>query len=84
MDRGFERTGISTLLPLSKLPVHSSATVEMIISSDTEAVTSRECGITIGSIIETSVDSRTCDGDTLTISDTLSMRILARINSIGG
>ena len=35
-------------------------------------------------IIETSVDSRTCDGDTLTISDSLSMRILARINSIGG
>ena len=37
-----------------------------------------------GVVIETYVDTRTCDGDTLTISDSLSMRILARINSIGG
>ena len=84
VERDFETTGISTLLPLSKLPVHSSATVELIISSDSEAVTIRESGITIGSVIETSVDSRTCDGDIFTISDSLSMRILARINSIGG
>ena len=84
VERDFETTGISTLLPLSKLPDHSSATVELIISSDSEAVTIRECGITIGSVIETSADSRTCDGNIITISDSLSMRILARINSIGG
>ena len=84
VEREFEITGISTLLPLSKLPVHSSAAVELIISSEIEAVTIRECGITIGSVIETSVDSRTCDGNLLNISDSLSMRILARINSLGG
>ena len=83
VERHFETTGVSTLLPVCKLPVQSSATVELIISSNTEAVTIRECGIMIGSIIETYDDSRTCDGDNLCISDSLSMRILARINSIG-
>ena len=82
VDREFESIGISTLLPISKLPKGSSATVEMIISSDTEAVTIRDCGISVGSIIETSDDSRTCNGKPFTISDSLSMRILARINSM--
>ena len=81
--RDFEPIGISTLLPLSKLPANSSATVEIIISSDTEAVTIAESGLMIGSLIETSADVITCDGDTLSISDSLSMRILARVNSIG-
>ena len=81
--RDFEPIGISTLLPLSKLPANSSATVEIIISSATEAVTIAESGLMIGSLIETSADVITCDGDTLSISDSLSMRILARVNSIG-
>ena len=81
--RDFEPIGISTLLPLSKLPANSSATVEIIISSDTDAVTIAESGLMIGSLIETSADVITCDGDTLSISDSLSMRILARVNSIG-
>ena len=81
--RDFEPIGISNLLPLSKLPANSSATVEIIISSATEAVTIAESGLMIGSLIETSADVITCDGDTLSISDSLSMRILARVNSIG-
>ena len=81
--RDFDPIGISTLLPLSKLPANSSATVEFIISSATEAVTIAESGLMIGSLIETSADVITCDGDTLSISDSLSMRILARVNSIG-
>ena len=81
--RDFENIGISTLLPISKLPANSSATVELIISSDTEAVTIAETGLMLGSVIETSADARICDGNPLSISDTLSMRILARINSIG-
>tara|TARA_B100000530_G_scaffold38066_1_gene22009 strand:- start:690 stop:1349 length:660 start_codon:yes stop_codon:yes gene_type:complete len=81
--RDFEPIGISNLLPLSKLPANSSATVEIIISSATEAVTIAESGLMIGSLIETSADVITCDGDALSISDSLSMRILARVNSIG-
>ena len=81
--RDFDPIGISTLHPLSKLPANSSATVEIIISSATEAVTIAESGLMIGSLIETSADVITCDGDTLSISDSLSMRILARVNSIG-
>ncbi len=81
--RDFEPMGISNLLPLSKLPANSSATVEIIISSATEAVTIAESGLMIGSLIETSADVITCDGDTLSICDSLSMRILARVNSIG-
>jgi len=81
--RDFEPIGISNLLPLSKLPANSSATVEIIISSATDAVTIAESGLMIGSLIETSADVITCDGDTLSISDSLSMRILARVNSIG-
>ena len=81
--RDFEPIGISTLLPLSKLPANSSATVEIIISSATDAVTIAESGLMIGSLIETSADVITCDGDALSISDSLSMRILARVNSIG-
>ena len=81
--RDFEPIGISNLLPLSKLPANSSATVEIIISSATEAVTIAESGLMIGSLIETSADVITCDGDTLSISDSLSMRILARVTSFG-
>ncbi len=81
--RDFVPIGISALLPLSKLPANSSATVEIIISSATEAVTIAESGLMIGSLIETSADVITCDGDTLSISDSLSRRILARVNSIG-
>ena len=81
--RDFDPIGISNLLPLSKLPANSSATVEIIISSATDAVTIAESGLMIGSLIETSADVITCDGDALSISDSLSMRILARVNSIG-
>ena len=84
VERDFQTIGLSTLLPLSKLPVHSSATVELIISSAPESVTIRDCGIMIGSVIQTSDDSRTCDGSPFTISESLGMRILARINSMGG
>ena len=84
VERDFQTIGLSTLLPISKLPVHSSATVEMIISSAPESVTIRDCGIMIGSVIQTFDDSKTCDGSPFTISESLSMRILARIDSVGG
>tara|TARA_Y100001960_G_scaffold235619_1_gene248048 strand:+ start:298 stop:966 length:669 start_codon:yes stop_codon:yes gene_type:complete len=84
VERNIETIGVSTLLPLSKLPLGSSAVVELIISSDIESVTINESGVLIGSVIETTSDSRTCDGQTLSLSESISMRILARITSMGG
>ena len=84
IEREINPIGVSTILPIANLPDGSSAIVELIISSDVESVTIREAGLRIGSVIETSGESRTCDGLQIDFSDSISKRILARIETMGG
>jgi uncharacterized protein YlxW (UPF0749 family) len=59
--------------------------VELILVSDVEEVTIRDAGVVVGSTITNSGDVLTCDGRTLEVSRSMSMRILARLNGdVGG
>ncbi|HJL55241.1 MAG: metal-dependent transcriptional regulator [Candidatus Thalassarchaeaceae archaeon] len=85
VERRVSAIGKGTLLPIGVLPEDSIATVELILVSDVEEVTIRDAGVVVGSTITNSGDVLTCDGRTLEVSRSMSMRILARLNGdVGG
>lgn len=83
IERDFETLGVGTLLPLGRLPEGSSAEVEMIVANDVETITINDCGISIGSPISVSEAKITTGGMEIGLSDGISMKILARITSMG-
>lgn len=83
IKRDFETLGIGTLLPLGRLPEGSSAEVEMIVANDVETITINDCGISIGAPISVSEGKITTGGIEIGLSDGISMKILARITSMG-
>ena len=83
IDRDFETLGVGTLLPLGRLPEGSSAEVEMIVANDVKSITINDCGISIGSTISVSEGKITTGGMEIGLSDGISMKILARITSMG-
>ena len=83
IERDFETLGIGTLLPLGRLPEGSSAEVEIIVANDVETITINDCGISIGSPISVSEAKITTGGIEIGLSDGISMKILARITSMG-
>ena len=83
IERDFETLGIGTLLPLGRLPEGSSAEVEMIVANDVETITINDCGISIGAPISVSEGKITTGGMEIGLSDGISMKILARITSMG-
>ena len=83
IERDFETLGIGTLLPLGRLPEGSSAEVEMIVANDVETITINDCGISIGAPISVSEGKITTGGIEIGLSDGISMKILARITSMG-
>ena len=83
IDRDFETLGVGTLLPLGRLPEGSSAEVEMIVANDVETITINDCGISIGAPISVSEGKITTGGIEIGLSDGISMKILARITSMG-
>ena len=83
IERDFETLGVGTLLPLGRLPEGSSAEVEMIVANDVETITINDCGISIGAPISVSEGKITTGGMEIGLSDGISMKILARITSIG-
>ena len=78
-----ETLGVGTLLPLGRLPEGSSAEVEMIVANDVETITINDCGISIGAPISVSEGKITTGGMEIGLSDGISMKILARITSMG-
>ena len=83
IERDFETLGVGTLLPLGRLPEGSSAEVEMIVANDVETITIKDCGISIGAPISVSEGKITTGGMEIGLSDGISMKILARITSMG-
>ena len=83
IERDFETLGVGTLLPLGRLPEGSSAEVEMIVANDVETITINDCGISIGAPISVSEGKITIGGIEIGLSDGISMKILARITSMG-
>lgn len=83
IQRDFETLGVGTLLPLGRLPEGSSAEVEMIVANDVETITINDCGISIGAPISVSEGKITTGGMEIGLSDGISMKILARITSMG-
>ena len=83
IERDFETLGVGTLLPLGRLPEGSSAEVEMIVANDVETITINDCGISIGAPISVSEAKITTGGMEIGLSDGISMKILARITSMG-
>ena len=83
IERDFETLGVGTLLPLGRLPEGSSAEVEIIVANDVETITINDCGISIGAPISVSEGKITTGGMEIGLSDGISMKILARITSMG-
>ena len=83
IERDFETLGVGTLLPLGRLPDGSSAEVEMIVANDVETITINDYGISIGAPISVSEGKITTGGIEIGLSDGISMKILARITSMG-
>ena len=83
IEREFETLGVGTLLPLARLPEGSSAVIELIVANDVESITIRDCGIGVGSIVAITGGEITSGGNNFDLSDSLSMKILARIRSTG-
>ncbi len=83
IERDFETLGVGTLLPLGRLPEGSSAEVEMIVANDVETITINDCGISIGAPISVSEGKITTGAMEIGLSDGISMKILARITSMG-
>jgi len=83
IERAFETLGVGTLLPLARLPEGASAVVELIVANEVESITIRDCGLGVGSVVFVTGGEITSDGNNFVLSDSISMKILARIRTTG-
>lgn len=83
VERDFETLGVGTLLPLARLPEGSISVVEIIVSNGVESITMRDCGLGVGSVVSIEDGVITSDGNHFDLSEGISMKILARIRSMG-
>ncbi len=74
------RTGL--LLPLSALPIGSTATIEMMAMRPTDARTLKVTGIEVGVKVNSTDDGITCNGTIVKMTKALSLRILARTDEV--
>ncbi len=74
------RTGL--LLPLSALPIGSTATIEMMVMRPTDVRTLEVTGIGVGAKINSTDDGITCNGTIVKMTKALSLRILARTDEV--
>jgi len=82
IERDFEMFGVGTLLPIGRLPEGSSAVVELIVANDVESITIEDCGLAVGTTVSVSGGKITSGEDVFGLSDSISMKILARITSM--
>jgi len=83
VERNFETIGVGVLLPLSRLPEGSSAAIELIVVNDVESITIRDTGLRIGAVVTMVDGTISCDDRSFEFSNGLSMKILARIMTMG-
>jgi DtxR family Mn-dependent transcriptional regulator len=74
------RTGL--LLPLSALPIGSTATIEMMVMRPTDVRTLEVTGIGVGVKVNSTDDGITCNGTIVKMTKALSLRILARTDEV--
>ena len=74
------RTGL--LLPLSALPIGSTATIEMMVMRPTDVRTLEVTGVGVGAKINSTDDGITCNGTIVKMTKSLSLRILARTDEV--
>jgi hypothetical protein len=74
------RSGL--LLPLSVLPIGSTATIEMMVMSPTDVRTLKMTGVGIGAKVSSTDDGISCNGSVIEMSKAISLRILARIDEV--
>ena len=83
VERNFESIGVGALLPLSRLPEGSSAAIELIVANDVESITIRDAGLGIGAVVSMVDGMISCDDRNFEFSNGLSMKILARVRTMG-
>ena len=82
IERQLEPIRSGLLLPLSALPIGSTATIEMMAMRPTDARTLEVTGIGIGAKISSTDDGISCNGTIVEMSRNISLRILARTDEV--
>jgi len=82
IERQLEPMRSGLLLPLSALPIGSTATIEMMVMRPTDIRTLEVTGIGVGVKVNSTDDGITCNGTIVKMTKALSLRILARTDEV--
>ena len=82
IERQLEPMRSGLLLPLSALPIGSTATIEMMVMRPTDVRTLEVTGIEIGAKVSSTEDGITCNGTIVKMTKAISLRILARTDEV--
>ena len=82
IERQLEPMRSGFLLPLSALPMGSTATIEMMVMRPTDVRTLEVTGIEIGAKVSSTEDGITCNGTIVKMTKAISLRILARTDEV--
>jgi DtxR family Mn-dependent transcriptional regulator len=82
IERQLEPMRSGLLLPLSALPLGSTATIEIMAMRPTDARTLEMTGVKIGSKVSSTDDGISCNGSVIKMSKAISLRILARTDEV--
>ena len=82
IERHLEPMRSGLLLPLSALPVDSTATIELLVMRPTDVRTLEVTGIGVGTKVSSTKDGIYSDGSLIELSKATSLRILARTEEV--
>ena len=82
IERQLEPMRSGLLLPLSALPIGSTATIEMMVMRPTDVRTLEVTGVEIGAKVSSTEDGITCNGTIVKMTKAISLRILARTDEV--
>ena len=82
IERQLEPMRSGLLLPLSALPMGSTATIEMMVMRPTDVRTLEVTGIEIGAKVSSTEDGITCNDNIVKMTKAISLRILARTDEV--
>ena len=82
IERQLEPMRSGLLLPLSALPMGSTATIEMMVMRPTDVRTLEVTGVGIGVKVSSTIDGISCNGSIIEMTKAISLRILARTDEV--
>ena len=82
IERQLEPMRSGLLLPLSALPMGSTATIEMMVMRPTDVRTLEVSGVEIGAKVSSTEDGITCNGTIIKMTKAISLRVLARTDEV--